>query len=215
MRVSSSLLRPRRGFLFSRNLLPVAVILLLFPVFTAVKVNHTSSDTQSTVYLPLIHNRFDPNHVCVPLPNIPPDDLDQELKVADEINAERVKNGLSPLTLAPELTQAARKHSNDMADKDFFNHTGSDGSNAGQRIDLFCYDWSTWGEIIGCRSDGDPSQMVQMWMDSPSHRAIILDNNYVDLGVGYAYNPASSCTHYWTVDFAKRATFLTNSPGTN
>lgn len=197
-----------------QNLLPVTMILLLQPVLTFFNANQPSSTPMSAIYLPLIQKDTEISDVCIPPVNIPPDNIEQENAIASRINAEREKLGLYPLTLVPELTQAARRHSNDMADNDFFDHTGSDGSNAGQRIETACYDWSAWGEIIGCRSDGDANEMVAVWLDSPPHRAIILDDIYVDFGVGYAFNPGSACLNYWTVDFARMAPSTSNSfPG--
>jgi len=42
---------------------------------------------------------------------------------------------------------------------------------------------------------------VAWWMNSPTHRAAILNATYRDIGVGYAYNPWSSYGHYWTQVF--------------
>ena len=119
-----------------------------------------------------------------------------------------LKLGAIPaLSLVPELTQAARRHSRDMADNNFTSHTGSDGSNGGQRMEEAGYDWTAWGEIIGWGFGADTSSMVNWWMNSPPHRSIILSSSFEDFGVGYARNSTSDWGHYWTVNFGKRATF--------
>ncbi len=46
------------------------------------------------------------------------------------------------------LTQASLVHSEDMVALNFFSHTGSNGSSAGQRATAAGYVWSTWGENI-------------------------------------------------------------------
>ena len=138
---------------------------------------------------------------------IPPYDPAVEQSVADQLNRQRSDNGLPALDLVPELTQAARRHVGDMAENHFTGHTGSDGSNAGERMLDAGYDWIYWGEIIGWGFGGSSESMVNWWMNSPGHRAIILDSRYEDFGVGYARNENSDWVHYWTVNFGKRATY--------
>jgi uncharacterized protein YkwD len=92
-----------------------------------------------------------------------------------------------------------------MAENHFTGHTGSDGSSAGERMAEAGYDWTTWGEIIAYGSVVSASQVVDLWMNSPGHRAIILSSSYEDYGVGYVSDPASDWGHYWTVDFGTRA----------
>ncbi len=91
-----------------------------------------------------------------------------------------------------------------MADNNFTSHTGSDGSNGGQRMSEACYDWSNWAEIIGWGFGGDTTAMIDWWMNSPTHHDIILAAKYADFGAGYAYNAGSDYQHYWTVNFGVR-----------
>jgi uncharacterized protein YkwD len=151
-------------------------------------------------YLPLVIRQPAPADTL-----IPPDDIEKEQSVMDQINQHRQAHGLTPLDLASELTQAARRHSHDMAENGFTSHTGSDGSDPGQRIEEAGYEWTAWGEIIGWGFGGDPESVVSWWINSPSHRSIILSTDYEDLGVGYARDPSSAWVHYWTVNFGKRA----------
>jgi uncharacterized protein YkwD len=147
------------------------------------------------VYLPIVVKS------CVQsFPLVPPDDLAREQAMAEAINAVRLANGLPAVTLTQKLTQAARYHSRDMADHNFFSHTGSNGSSPGDRITQACYDWSSYGEIIAAGS-ADVNVILNMWMNSPGHHDIILDPDYQDFGVGYARNGSSTYVHYWTVDF--------------
>ncbi len=139
---------------------------------------------------------------------IPPDDLAMEQSIADLINQKRAEQGLYPYLLVPELTQSARRHSNDMADNGFTGHTGSDGSTPGGRMTEAGYDWVYAGEIIAWGFGGDPASVVAWWMNSTTHRSLILSSNYLDFGVGYAREPASQYGHYWTVNFARRATTI-------
>jgi len=66
-----------------------------------------------------------------------------EEQVVDLVNVERAEKKLAPLSYDERLMEAARRHSTDMADGNFLDHTGSDGKNAGQHIDDADYDWTT------------------------------------------------------------------------
>ena len=152
------------------------------------------------VYLPFVAKQ--PTLTATP---IPPDDIANEQSIANLLNQQRNSNGLSSLTLTSELTQAARRHSRDMADHNLTGHTGSDGSNGGQRMQEAGYNWTTWGEIIGWGFGGNTASMVDWWMNSPTLRSLILSSSLTDFGVGYAKNPGSDWGHYWTVNYGRRA----------
>jgi len=123
-----------------------------------------------------------------------------EWEVIIAINEERATEGVSPLVQNSLLTNAARGHSADMANNNFFSHTGSDGSNAGDRIIRTGYDWITYGENIAA-GYGTAGEVVNGWMNSPGHRANILNPDFREIGVGYAYNASSIYGTYWTADF--------------
>jgi len=173
----------------------------LFLVSTLLGAGRSSFALQLTLtpnaYLPLVANR--PALTATP--------------TATPVNQNRSANGLPPFTLVSELTQAARRHSRDMADTNFTGHTGSDGSNGGQRMQEAGYEWSRWAETIGWGFSGNPSSMVNWWMNSPIHRGIILSDSLEDLGVGYARNSDSDYGHYWTVNYGIRAGMAQNWPG--
>jgi uncharacterized protein YkwD len=184
-----------RRRMWHKSILLVGFVFLLLTLSTATGIGQEPiepTDSEPTVF---IHIPW----VVKQLPSYPI--LEQE--VADLINQYRRSKGLPEVTLVAELIQAARRHSRDMADNDFFSHTGSDGSNAGQRMRDAGYDWATWGEIIavGCSS---AACAVNLWKNSSGHNAIMLSSSYEDFGVGYAWNPASQWGHYWTVVFGRR-----------
>ena len=125
-------------------------------------------------------------------------------RVVELTNQERTQLGLSPLSTNPLLGQAAQTHTENMALQDFFDHTGLDGLSAGDRIEATGYDFSAWGENIGA-GYLTPEEVVEGWMDSPGHRANILDPNFLEIGVGYYFleNDTGSVNfnHYWTQVF--------------
>ncbi|UZJ32835.1 CAP domain-containing protein [Streptomyces endophytica] len=111
------------------------------------------------------------------------------------VNSERSKAGCSPLKLNAKLTKAAQDHSKDMAAHRNMSHTGSDGSDPGQRITRAGYRWSAYGENVAY-GYSSPASVMKGWMNSPGHKRNILDCSFKELGVGLA-QPGD----YWTQDF--------------
>lgn len=124
-----------------------------------------------------------------------------EREVIRLTNEARAENGLEALTADDRLNRAAEGHSDDMAKLDFFSHTGQDGSSAGDRMEDEGYDWRTWGENIAAGQD-TPQQVVDGWLNSPGHRANILNANFEDIGVGFVEEENDTYGEYWTQVFA-------------
>lgn len=125
--------------------------------------------------------------------------------VLELTNAERLKAGLSPLTLNLELSKAAQTHSQNMAIQDFFNHTGLDGSSPSDRARTAGYLSGVAENIAAGQST--PEEVVQAWMESPGHRENILNPNVQVIGIGYFYledDPGNvRYQHYWNQEFGK------------
>ena len=124
----------------------------------------------------------------------------REKEVTRLINEERALVGLAALEIDMRLIGAARRHTDDMAANDFVSHTGSDGSSPWDRIADAGYPMLAGGETIAAGYP-DEASVVQGWMDSPPHQAILLGSDYQHIGVGYAYNADSTYGDYWTADF--------------
>lgn len=122
-------------------------------------------------------------------------------------NAERAKWGLAPLTIEVQLNQAAQKHSADMAYGDQFSHTGVDGSTPWTRIEASGYQYQAAAENIAA-GYSTPATVVASWMNSPGHRANILNPNVRNIGVGHVFlaNDTGNVNfnHYWTQVFGTR-----------
>ncbi len=121
----------------------------------------------------------------------------QAQQVVDLVNAERAKAGCAAVTVDAKLTLAAQQHSQDQADHQTMTHTGSDGSDAGQRLDRAGYAWRTYGENVAWNQQ-TPAAVMQAWMNSSGHRANILNCAFTEIGVGVANGNGP----YWTQDFA-------------
>ncbi len=117
------------------------------------------------------------------------------LDVLAKVNQVRADNGLGALTLNDALTAAAQRQINDMTTNDFLGHTGSDGSNPGQRISAAGYSWRAAGENALYRFDYSVDGAVEQWVDSPAHRDAMLNAAYVDAGIAYGQS-ASGKVYY-------------------
>ncbi len=125
-------------------------------------------------------------------------------QVLELTNAERAKAGFDPLKLNSQLVNAAQNHSQNMAEDDFFSHTGEDGSSVSDRVQDTGYQYSRLGENIAA-GQKTAEQVVQGWMNSPGHRANILNPNFTEIGIGYVFleNDTGSVNYnyYWTQVF--------------
>ncbi|MFH9295201.1 sigma-70 family RNA polymerase sigma factor [Streptomyces sp. NPDC017520] len=125
----------------------------------------------------------DPPAPAQPAPPAPPAPAGTAGQVADLVNAERAKEGCGPVTVNDQLNTAALRHSADMEAKDYFSHTSQDGRDPGDRITAAGYRWSTYGENIA-KGQQTPADVMRSWMDSPGHRANILNCSFKEIGVG-------------------------------
>ncbi|MFF8835605.1 CAP domain-containing protein [Streptomyces sp. NPDC015130] len=115
------------------------------------------------------------------------------------VNAERAKAGCGALSANATLTKAAQGHSDDMAARDYFDHTNPDGDGPGERVTAAGYPWSTYGENIAM-GQSTPEQVMEGWMNSPGHRANILNCDFKEIGVGIHTDGGP----YWTQVFGAR-----------
>lgn len=67
--------------------------------------------------------------------------------------------------------------------RDYFSHTSPDGSDPGDRVTAAGYRWSTYGENIA-KGQSSPASVMDSWMNSPGHRANIVNCAFKEIGVG-------------------------------
>lgn len=101
------------------------------------------------------------------------------------------------------LHQAATAHSQDMAARNYFSHTGADGSSPGQRVSAAGYTWNAVGENIAA-GYGTVAAVMAGWASSPGHCANIMSPNYTQLGIACVSGGGSSTfRNYWTMNLAR------------
>jgi uncharacterized protein YkwD len=171
------------------------VVITVTPVWGGLAKNAPSAPTVAPA----------PTPVCaVTMPETQVEDPEVEKQILNAINAERRARRLRPLTLNAQLAQAARWHTRDMAANDRLDHTSSTGADLGARLKSACYGWRTAGENIAAGYGGDVTRVVKGWMNSPSHRAAILNREYTEAGIGYSVNLSSTYQYFYTIDFGAR-----------
>lgn len=127
-----------------------------------------------------------------------------ERKAIELTNLRRVENGCPALTTVPELIAAARGHSADMADQNYFSHNSLDGKQPWDRMQEAGYtDFLSAGENIAAGYI-TPEAVVEAWLNSPGHRKNMLNCNFNEIGIGYVLDADSTFKHYWTQDLGQR-----------
>ena len=122
---------------------------------------------------------------------LPRSAADQALRCL--INRVRLQHGLPTVHAEGHLTRAARGHANDMARHNYFAHVSPGGSTLQARAGRAGYlrgahRWAL-GEALawGRNSAATPGAILRMLLNSPPHRAILLNASFRDLGVGVAH----------------------------
>ncbi|MGI5373162.1 sigma-70 family RNA polymerase sigma factor [Streptomyces sp. CA-251387] len=141
-----------------------------------------------------------PTRAAASTPQSQPAPTDTVGQVVALVNKERADAGCGPLTEDPLLNKAAQGHSDDMAARNFFDHTNPDGADPGQRITAAGYTWSTYGENIA-QGQQTPEAVMDSWMNSPGHRANILNCSFKDIGVGIHDGSGGP---WWTQNFGAK-----------
>lgn len=105
--------------------------------------------------------------------------------VIARVNAERTARGLPPLRQSGRLAKVAQSHACDNAARNVYSHTGSDGSDLSIRLRRGGYKLRVAAENTALGFD-TTDRLVSFWMNSPHHRANILNPSVTELGVGLA-----------------------------
>lgn len=105
-----------------------------------------------------------------------------ELETFNLINQQRAQNGLSALKIDMEVQRVARIKAQDMVNNNYFSHTSPTYGSPFDMLKSFGITYKSAGENIAGNSSN--SAAVTAWMNSPGHRANILNGNYNYTGVG-------------------------------
>lgn len=155
-----------------------------------------------------------------------------EQRTIELINMERAKIGVQPVKRNASLDMAVRNHTRDMVEDDYFAHDSKDRDASGNlfticgtfdRLGQYYPTYSGAGEILAAGFT-TPEDTVVGWMNSPTHRDLLLKAAYREVGAGF-YSGPSYYTNYWGQNFATTdnvypvvmnlEAYETNSPDVN
>ncbi|MEC0242611.1 CAP domain-containing protein [Paenibacillus dokdonensis] len=108
-------------------------------------------------------------------------------QVLDLVNKERSKAGLSSLSMDGELSKMAMAKAQDMYDNNYFDHNSPTHGSPFDMMKEFGITYKTAGENIA-KGQTTPTQVMNDWMNSPGHKANILNNGYSHIGIAFYNN---------------------------
>jgi uncharacterized protein YkwD len=112
-----------------------------------------------------------------------------ESRFAELVNKERADRDLNQLAVDPILVQVARRHSREMAEKHYFSHRSPTPASR-TPMDRYMAEmtgeplWLMVGENLFYCSVVDVDRGHEAFMQSPAHKANIVDHRYERIGVG-------------------------------
>jgi len=119
-----------------------------------------------------------------------------ESSVFQQINNVRSSHGLPPFKLSTKLAAAAAQHSNEMGADGYFAHESFDHSVFWKRVAHWYSPagkryWTVGENLLWASPDVSPSHAVTMWMNSPEHRANLLNRTWREIGLSAVHLDAA------------------------
>lgn len=127
--------------------------------------------------------------------------VDNRTKTAQLVNEERKKHGAKELAFDNELSTIAQKKAEDMANNNYFAHESPTYGSVDNMLDIFKYSWKGYGENIA-KGYTSSEAVVDGWLSSQGHRANIVNNQFTNIGSGYATD--NNGTTYWVHLFSSK-----------
>lgn len=156
----------------------------------------TASATITATPTPSLSPTPTPTSVSTPIAPSGNDPASQVLKLVNEV---RARQGLAPFRPNANLAGEADAYAELMADKNWFGHTGPDGSTPASRCAASGYRGQFRGEVIAA-GQTTAQEVVNAWLNSSTHAPILLDRLGVDAGVGYyLYETDGFWRPYWVM----------------
>ncbi|ETT82672.1 CAP domain-containing protein [Viridibacillus sp. FSL R5-0477] len=119
-------------------------------------------------------------------------------QVVNLMNVERKKVGVEPLKIDKRLEKTATLKSEDMRDLQYFSHTSPTYGSPFDMMRKYGISYYYAGENIAA-GKSTPEAVMNSWMNSPGHKANMLNSRFTHIGVGYANG--GPYRHYWTQQF--------------
>ncbi|MFC3885789.1 CAP domain-containing protein [Bacillus songklensis] len=146
-------------------------------------------------------NNPDTGQMAPWVPAPPPSDVNGDSLIQQVVqltNEQRRQNGLPGLQMDAELSNMAQTKARDMLDNHYFSHTSPTYGSPFEMMKRFGISYTSAGENIA-QGQQTAEQVVSDWMNSPGHRANILNSRFTHIGVGHTTSEG-----YWTQEFIGR-----------
>ena len=135
--------------------------------------------------------------------------LEEADRMADQVlqlvNLERAELDLQPVIVNEVLTEIAEEYACQMVEEDFFGHHDPiTGDGPAERAVAGKYTFYAIGENLAAGQE-TPAEVMKVWMESPPHRAIIVDPNWKEVGI--AVRAGGQHSVYWVQEFGDPANF--------
>ncbi len=130
-------------------------------------------------------------------------------RVLELVNAARAQarncgnkafKAVKPVKWSAPLAEISARHAADMAQNNYFSHTGLDGSTPAARVTRAGYKFRATGENIA-GGQTSPEDAVAGWIKSPPHCGNLMNGAYTEMGVAFAVNRTSEMGVYWAQTF--------------
>lgn len=121
-----------------------------------------------------------------------------EQQVLTLTNQERAKGGLKALAADSALMNSAREKSADMSKNNYFSHTSPTLGSPFDQMKAKGIQYKAAAENIAMGQQS-AAEVVKGWMESPGHRANIMNGSFTHIGIGYDANG-----NYWTQQFIQK-----------
>ena len=127
-------------------------------------------------------------------------------QMLQSLNSIRAEKSLQPLKMCKPLTLAAQRYSRVMAQQNFLDHEGKDGSKPGDRIQRAGYDWrnSSTGSMIAeniAAGQLGVLEVMKAWKKSTRHYKNMTESKFTHVGFGMSVNQKSKYKKYWVQNF--------------
>lgn len=191
----------KRVFISTLFLICIAALLIVLVRMHMLPASlYTPSETSAlpTIQLPVTANipkvvlpgtlkKIDTTAPATPPAILSSDWLLTRAGIEAQTNLQRTNNNVAILHDSAALDKSAQVKANDIIARQYFAHIDPSGKGVGDLVTDQGYTYIKVGENLALGNFKSDEDVVTAWMNSPGHRANILDSAFSDIGVGVAY----------------------------
>jgi uncharacterized protein YkwD len=128
-------------------------------------------------------------------------ELTNQARAARRSCGSQAFDAAKPLRWSDKLAEASRRHAEDMAQHNYFSHSGRDGSSPAQRAQRAGFRYKLIGENIAAGRPMSPEEAVAGWLRSTGHCVNLMNPGFTEMGAAFAVNDKSERGVVWAQAF--------------